>query len=63
MARADVDDGRKPGLSGDEKAQLMALRRKLARSRLRMRSSSGRWYNEPPKADPDRVAGPRQFHN
>jgi transposase-like protein len=28
MARADVDDGRKPGVSSDERAELVALRRK-----------------------------------
>jgi transposase-like protein len=28
MARADVDDGHKPGLSSDERAELVALRRK-----------------------------------
>jgi transposase-like protein len=28
MAQADVDDGRKPGLMSDEKAELVALRRK-----------------------------------
>ena len=28
MAIADVDDGRRPGLTSDEKAELVALRRK-----------------------------------
>jgi transposase len=28
MAQADVDDGRRPGLTSDEKAELVALRRK-----------------------------------
>ena len=28
MAQADVDDGRRPGLSSDEKAELVALRRR-----------------------------------
>lgn len=28
MAQADVDDGRRPGLSSDERAELVALRRK-----------------------------------
>jgi transposase len=28
MAQADVDDGRRPGLMSDEKAELVALRRK-----------------------------------
>ena len=28
MAQADVDDGSRPGLSGDERAELVALRRK-----------------------------------
>ena len=28
MAMADVDDGRRPGLTSDEKAELVALRRK-----------------------------------
>jgi transposase-like protein len=27
MARADVDDGRRPGLSGEERAELVKLRR------------------------------------
>lgn len=36
MVQADVDDGRKPGLAGDERAELVPLRRKrrvLARAR------------------------------
>jgi len=28
MAQADVNDGRRPGLTGDERAELVALRRK-----------------------------------
>jgi transposase len=28
MAQDDIDDGRKPGLTSDEKAELVALRRK-----------------------------------
>jgi transposase-like protein len=28
MAHAEVDDGRRPGLTSDEKAELVALRRK-----------------------------------
>jgi len=28
MAQADIDDGRRPGLTSDEKAELVALRRK-----------------------------------
>jgi transposase len=28
MAQADVDDGRRPGLTSEEKAELVALRRK-----------------------------------
>lgn len=28
MAQADIDDGRRPGLSSEERAELVALRRK-----------------------------------
>jgi transposase-like protein len=57
MAQADIDDGAKPGLSSDERAELVKLRRANRDSRWKSRSSSG-----PPRSSLGRTSSQNDVH-